>query len=204
MSEFIDVVRTDNATALSRLGSSKALYADTEGELEPHSVLAAAADAESAAAETFAVWVEDEKDVDAADAFAATATEERDHYRTVEAELDGHTTERVPAIQTYLRGLTDTPERVGALVGRTLVAEKSKEQLIGFFVGQADPQTAALFRSMGDDLDAQLERAVTLVDAFDDAERERAKAAADEAIQLAYNEYTEALESIGVNPKPVC
>ncbi len=204
MSEFIDAIREDNTTALSRLGSSKALYADTAGELEPETVFAAAADAEYAAAETFSIWADDEKDATAADAFAATAAEERDHYETVAAKLDEHDPGHVPAIQTYLRGLADTPERVGSLIGRILVAEKSKEQLTGFFVGQADPKTASLFRSMGDDLDAQLERAIELLDALDETEYERAKAAADEAIQTAYDEYTEQLESMGVNPKPVC
>ena len=204
MNGFIDAIREDNATALSRLGSSKALYADTAGELEPETVFAAAADAEYAAAETFSVWADDEKDAAAADAFAATAAEERGHYETVAAELDGHDPSHVPAIQTYLRGLADTPERIGSFIGRILVAEKSKEQLTGFFVGQADPKTASLFRSMGADLDAQLERAGELLDALNETEYERAKAAADEAIQTAYAEYTEQLESMGVNPKPVC
>lgn len=202
--DVIDAVRDDNATALSRLGSSRSLYADTGGEMERDVILAAAADAEAAAAETFAAWADDESDPDVATAFAATADEERNHYETVLAELDDHDPDYVPAIQEYLRTLEATPERVGALVGRTLAAEKSKEQLIGFFVGQADTDAADLFRSMGDDLDAQLSRAAELLEAFDDDERQRAKAAADEAIQTAYDEYASRLEELGVNPKPIC
>ncbi|PSQ14952.1 rubrerythrin family protein, partial [Halobacteriales archaeon QS_7_69_60] len=39
----------------------------------------------------------------------------------------------------------------------------------------------------------------------DDDERwEQAREAASGAIQAAYDEYTERLESMGVNPKPVC
>jgi hypothetical protein len=79
--------------------------------------------------------------------------------------------------------------------------------MTGFFVGQADPSTSQLFRGMGDDLDAQLERATELLAAEcgDDEECwERAADAATGAIQAAYEEYTERLEGMGVNPKPVC
>lgn len=204
--EFVDAVRDRNETALSRLGSSKSLYADTGGEMEPETVLAAAADAEHAAAETFEAWAET-ADEDAAAVFAETAEEERDHYEQVAAELDAHDpSDAVPAIQAYLRDLDDTVERLGGLVGRTLAAEKSKEQTTGFFVGQAKPTTASLFRELGGDLDGQLDRATALLgercEADDDWDR--ALAAADAAIQTAYEEYTERLESMGVNPKPVC
>ncbi len=207
--EFLDAVRDANDTALSRLGSSKALYADTAGEMEAEEVLAAAATAEHHAAETYAAWADDAEadgDDELAAAFAATAEEERGHYETVAGELDAHEPGEVPAIQAYLRGLEGDVERLGGFVGRTLAAEKSKEQVTGFFVGDADPQTARLFRGMGDDLDAQLERATELLDArCDDDERwERAREAASGAIQAAYEEYTEQLESMGVNPKPVC
>ncbi|MFQ3318815.1 MAG: hypothetical protein ACI8UR_000732 [Natronomonas sp.] len=203
---FIDDVREENATALSRLGSSKALYADTMGEMEREEVLEAAATAEHHAAETYADWAEDASD-EVAEAFAATAEEERDHYETVVGELDDHDPGEVPAIQTYLRGLDGDVERLGGFLGRTLAAEKSKEQLTGFFVGDADPQTARLFREMGGDLDAQLERATDRLESVcGDNEDcwERAEEAASGAIQAAYEEYTERLEGMGVNPKPVC
>ncbi len=103
--EFLDAVRTENKTALSRLGSSKALYADTAGEMEPDAVLRAAADAEYAAYETFDAWAADTDDESAAEVFAATAAEEQDHYETVAAELDDHEpSDDVPAIQQTLRG----------------------------------------------------------------------------------------------------
>jgi rubrerythrin len=204
--EFIEAVREENATALSRLGSSKSLYADTDGEMEADEVLAAAATAEHHAAETYADWAE-AASADVAEAFAATADEERDHYETVAGEIDAHEPGEPPAIQSYLRELDGDVERLGGFVGRTLAAEKSKEQVTGFFVGEADPQTARRVRGMGDDLDAQLERATDLLAAEcgDDAECwGRAEAAATGAIQAAYDEYTERLEAMGVNPKPVC
>ncbi|PSQ12402.1 rubrerythrin family protein [Halobacteriales archaeon QS_5_70_15] len=205
--EFTGTVREANRTALSRLGSSKSLYADTMGDMDADAVLRAAADAEHHAVETYTAWAESEADPEAAEAFEATAREERDHYETVAGKLDGHEpSEEVPAIHAYLRSLDGTVERLGGFVGRTLAAEKSKEQTTGFFVGQAHPGTAQVFRGMGEDLDAQLERALDLLaeHCSDDADWERAEDAASEAIQAAYDEYTERLEGMGVNPKPVC
>jgi len=207
-SELHDSVREDNDTALSRLGSSKSLYAATGGEMEAGPVLEAAAAAEYAAAETFAAWADSEDDPDAREAFEATAAEERDHYDAVLGELDDYDAEDADpsAMQTHLRGLDATVERAGGLLGRILATEKSKEQLTGFFVGQADPQTAQLFRDLKGDLDDQFERARDLLDAVceDDDDWAAAKAAADAAVQAAYDEYTEHLEAMGVNPKPVC
>jgi hypothetical protein len=207
-SELHDSVREDNDTALSRLGSSKSLYAATGGEMEAGPVLEAAADAEHAAAETFAAWADSAADDDAREAFETTASEERAHYDAVLGELDDHAAgDAAPAaMQQFLRGLDSTVERAGGLLGRILATEKSKEQLTGFFVGQADPQTAQLFRGLAGDLDDQRARALALLDSVceDDADWDAAKDAADAAIQAAYDEYTEDLEAMGVNPKPVC
>jgi hypothetical protein len=208
--EFVETVEEENRTALSRLGSSKALYADTQGEMEADEVLQAAATAEHAAKETFERWADDENEnEDAADAYRESAAEEQDHYETVVGALDGHDidTDTLPAIQAYLRDLDDdTIAQAGGFVGRTLAAEKSKEQMTAFFVGEADPQTSQLFRSMGDDLDAQLERGLALLETHseNDDDRERALESATGAIQAAYEEYTDRLEDMGVNPKPVC
>ena len=112
----------------------------------------------------------------------------------------------MPAIQSVLHGVDETVERAGCLVGRSLVAKKSKGQYTGYFTGEADPQTASVFRGLGDDVDDQIDAAADLVDAIcaTDDERERAHDAASKAIQAAYDEYTESLEAMGVNPKPVC
>ncbi len=78
--------------------------------------------------------------------------------------------------------------------------------MVGFFVGQADPQTAQLFRDLGDDLDGQIERGTELLSEVceSEADWDAALEAASGAIQTAYDEYTETLEGMGVNPKPVC
>lgn len=203
---FVETVREQNRTALSRLGSSKALYADTQGEMETEEVLRAAATAEHAAMTTFESWADAESG-ESADTYRDSAAEEQGHYETVSDKLDDHDPNagEIPAIQSYLRDREDTIARAGGFVGRTLAAEKSKEQMTAFFVGKADPQTAQLFRDMGEDLDAQLERGLTLLACCDtDEERTRALESASGAIQAAYEEYTERLEGLGVNPKPVC
>jgi len=207
-SDFVDDVREANQTALSRLGSSKALYAETDGDLETEQVLRAAAIAEDAAGETFAAWADNGAD-DAVALFETVADEEADHFETVAAELDDApraTDTDLPAIQSVLRGFDDTVERVGGLVGRCLVAKRSKEQYTGYFTGEADPQTASLFRGLKSDVEGQIDAAADLVDAVceGDDDYERAQAAASKAIQAAYDEYTESLEAMGVNPKPVC
>ncbi len=208
--DFIDTVRTENSTALSRLGSSKALYAETSGELDAKPVLRAAAIAEDAARETFETWADDESHEAATELFAAVADEEGDHYQAVAERIDAPPraadVDEPPAVQSVLRGYESTVERAGGLVGRCLVAKKSKEQYTGYFVGDADPQTASVFRELGDDVDGQLTRAAELINTVCETskETERAQFAATEAIQAAYDEYTESLESMGVNPKPVC
>ena len=60
--QFVESVGTDNTTVLSRLGSSKGLYADTEGTMERAAVLRAAATGEFHARETFEGWAEGETD----------------------------------------------------------------------------------------------------------------------------------------------
>lgn len=205
---FVEAVRDDNQTALSRLGSSKSLYADTGGEIDTEPVLEATADAEHAAWRTFLEWADTETNDEAREAFETTAAEEQDHYDTVVDHLgdDGYEPGEIPALHEYLRGLDSTAERVGALTGRILASKRSKEQVVGYFVGDADPQTAGVFREFGGDLDDQLERAESLLEAVceSDEDRERAKEAANGAIQAAYGEYVENLESMGANPKPVC
>ncbi|RQG90162.1 rubrerythrin family protein [Natrarchaeobius halalkaliphilus] len=205
---FLETVREENQTPLSRLGSSKSLYADTGGDIDTEPVLEATADAEHAAWQTFLSWADSEEYEAARDAFETTAEEEREHFEAVVDHLgdDDYEPQAVPALHDYLRSLGSTPERVGAFVGRILASKRSKEQVVGYFVGDADPQTASVFRGFGSDLDDQLERATDLLSAVceSDDDRERALEAATGAIEAAYGEYVENLEAMGANPKPVC
>lgn len=205
---FVDAVRGANQTPLSRLGSSKSLYAETGGEIDTEPVLEATAHAEHAAWQTFQRWADDESNETAQEFFERVAAQERDHFERVTNRLGSEVdpSGSVPALHEYLRERTETVERLGAFVGRTLASKRSKAQVVGFFVGNADPQTAELFREFGDELDDQLSRATTLLAELlpDEEAEERARAAASGAIESAYDEYVATLESMGVNPKPVC
>lgn len=204
---FVDAVTTETNTALSRLGSSKALYAATNGDLDASTVLEAAAAAEYHAATTYDHWAETEQHDQALDVWTTTAEEERDHYDRVLAELDtDHDPGDPPPIHTHLRTL-DTPlERGGAFLGRTLAASRSKDQYTGYFVGQANPGLADLFRELGSDLDDQMNRGEALLTDLcsTDSDWATAETAAVETIETAYEHYVDTLESLGVNPKPVC
>ena len=205
---FVETVTEDNQTALSRLGSSKSLYADTGGDIDTEPVLEATADAEYAAWQTFSAWADNESNDEAQTAFETTADEEQDHYETVDGKLadDEYEPSEVPTLHEYLRDRDETVDRVGAFVGRILASQRSKNQVVGYFVGDADPQTASLFREFGGDLDDQLERAKSLLETVceTDEDWDRAEEAAVGAIEAAYDEYVESLEAMGANPKPVC
>ncbi|TMT85267.1 rubrerythrin family protein [Haloterrigena sp. H1] len=205
---FVETVTEDNQTALSRLGSSKSLYADTGGDIDTEPVLEATADAEYAAWQTFSAWADNESNDEAQTAFETTADEEQDHYETVDGKLadDDYEPSEVPTLHEYLRDRDETVDRVGAFVGRILASQRSKNQVVGYFVGDADPQTASLFREFGNDLDEQLERAKSLLETVceTDSDWDRAEDAAAGAIEAAYDEYVESLEAMGANPKPVC
>lgn len=197
-SELLDRIETETRTELSRLGSSKSLYADTEGEMEAAAVLAAAADAASAAAETFESW--------SGEVFADAAERERDHYEAVVDELDEYEPGTAPAVAEALGAADGGIERLGATVGWTLVTERKSTQSSGYFTGQADPGTASVFRSFGEDYERTREDALAALEADCESEEEseRAADAAVAVIEAAYDEYFETLEALGMNPKPVC
>ncbi|AGN01923.1 hypothetical protein L593_09890 [Salinarchaeum sp. Harcht-Bsk1] len=202
-----DAVQEQKATELSRLGSSKSLYAATAGEMESEAVLAAAADADRAAADCFAAWAEDESDEDARAAFEATAEEEDSHVETILAELDDYEASADgDELADHLTGIEGTAARAGAFLGRVLVADEQKSQYVGYFVGNADPQTASVFRDLRGDLDEQEGRAMELLDVICDSDDDwdTAQAAALEAVQIAYEAHVSTLEDLGVDPKPVC
>jgi hypothetical protein len=199
-SEFVDRVRSDTKTELSRLGSSKSLYAATEGEMEPEAVRAAAADEAHFAAETFEGW----DDGEAGTVFEAAAEHERDHYDAIAA--DDHEPGAPPALVEFLREKEDGVERLGGLVGWALVADETASQCSGFFTGQADPGTASTFRGFREDYEATQEAVLDALGTVcdDESDWERAVESATGAIEAAYAAYVERLEAMGVNPKPVC
>jgi hypothetical protein len=199
-------IESAHETELSRLGSSKSMYAVTDGEMDTDAVLAAMADRAHAAAETFDVWAAETTDAVLADAFGSLAADQHDQAERIAAAGTGTTVGSPTALQEHLRGLRAGVERVGGLLAWTLVADRTHSQAVGFFVGNADPSSANLFRDLRTELDDAGDRTEELLESVcnGSADRKRAEAAAGEAIETAYDEYVDTLESMGVKVKPVC
>jgi hypothetical protein len=202
--DLLDTVRSEHNTALSRLGSSKTLYADTGGQMDETSVLTAAATNTTHAARVFEDWAAAESDL--ADVFATAAETADGHADEVAGRLDDFEAEAEPAAVSALADCEGDLERAGGILGWLLVQDQKATQLTGFFTGQADPQTASVFRGFGSDYDDLLDRVGETLEerCSDDADWDRAAAAAAQVLESAYEDYVETLESMGVNPKPVC
>ncbi|MFB6303312.1 MAG: transcription antitermination protein [Haloferacaceae archaeon] len=199
--EIADRIRDGKETELSRLGSSKTMYALTGGDMDAAGVRAAAADEIHLAARTFDAWAADESDDRAAETFAAAAERARDAHDLVAPEDHDHADSR--PVYAHLDGLEGTADRAAGLLGRTLVAGQRFEQMVGFFVGDADPTTADTFRTVRDGIATEHEEAVDLVEAVCD-DPDHVVEVAGGVIDAAYEDYVETLESMGIKPKNVC
>ncbi len=214
---FRETLETERQTELNRLGSNKLLIALTDATLETAAVLRAAADSEHAAHGTFERWTETESDEEARSAFAWTRDREADHRERVLSSLadvaGDDTAERVyePAdggtLHEYLRGRDDTVERVAAgLVGRPLVSTRTHTQIVSFFVNEQDAKRADLFRELKTETTAELDRGLALLEDLctDEDDWERAQMVAAYVIEIAYDDYADALRGLGIDVKPVC
>lgn len=204
---FLEAVEADHETELSRLGSSKALYAVTAGEMDSAAVRAAMAARAAAAAEVFDAWAADEPDERAVETFATAAETQRE---AAAATDDGEaTTADVPEPGPMVEALADlggTVERAGGLAAWALVADALYAQAVGFFVGSADAESADRFRERRAAVEPVREAALDLLGATveDDADRERAAGAAAATIEAAYDGYVAVLEDLGITVKPIC
>lgn len=208
---FREQVSEEKQTELKRLGSNKLLVALTDADLTARRVLAAAADSEHAAHTTFSQWADEEDDQRAREAFAEVAERERDHRERVLAALeeDGEAYEPNDGgtLHEYLRGRERAVTRVAAgMVGRGLVADRTHSQVISFFVNEADNRRANLFRELREETNAGTERGVDLLETLCESEADWADArnVAEYTVQVAYDDYADALRGMNIDPKPVC
>lgn len=206
--ELVEAVRESRATALERLGKEKALIAATGADLETETVLRAAAASERRAHRTFEEWAGSETNDAAREAFERVAATEADHYDRILERMEEPPAEpEDDPLHASLRGIDRTVERVGAgLVGRPLASERSLLQVVNFFVNEADDATANLFRDLREETRQVPEEGAALLDELcsDDGDWVLARKAAEDAIQVAYDDYAETLEGMGLDPKPVC
>ena len=205
---FPDAVAEAKAVELDRLGSQQSLVALTDADLDAEAVLRAAAQSERTARETFSGWAESEDDPQASETSASLAERESDHYERVLAELDGEFTpsDAVDPMHDHLRGLDTAVERAAGLVGRSLVADRTQLQVVNFFVNEADERRADLFRELRADTREGVETGAELLENQCDGEDdwERATEVAEDVVQIAYDDYAETLQGMGLDPKPIC
>ncbi|OAQ51776.1 transcription antitermination protein [Natrinema mahii] len=207
--EFEDAVAESMTTELERLGSSKRLVALTDADLTETQVLRTAADSERVAAATLAAWADDEDHDGAREVFAEFRTQERDHADRITDLLAGDydgDAEGVDPMHAELRSLESTAARLGGLVGRALVGDRTHLQVVSFFVNEGDEERADCFRELRSETAAQGERAAALLAEItaDDDEWDEARAAAEAVIDAAYGAYADSLDELGLDPKPIC
>ncbi|MFW6434777.1 MAG: rubrerythrin family protein [Halovenus sp.] len=205
--DFVERVQESNATELKRLGSEKALVATTAASLDRETVLEQAAATQARTVATLQQWADNEPNDTASAAFATAAEQEQDHYdRICDLGAVEVTDPPADALHTHLRDLDDTVERVGAgLVARPLVASRTLLQVINFFVNEADTTAADLFREIRTETDEQVETGASVLAGICESDDwERAERAAEEAVEVAYTEYADTLDRMGLDPKPVC
>lgn len=211
--ELRERIEAEKGTELDRLGSNKLLIALTGADLDGTSVLRAAAASERAARETFGAWADDEDDGAVSEAFRAVADQETEHFERVReslAALDEEADDDAAGpgpMHAYLRGREGAVERAAAgMVGRSLVSLRTHAQVIGFFVNEADEGRADLFRDLRAETKETLERGLALLDerCETDEDWERARMVAEYVVQVAYDDYADALTGMGLDPKPLC
>lgn len=208
--DFAESVRDAEATQLGRLGSDKYLVAATGADLATPAVLRSVATQLASGRDTFAAWAEGADDP-AHTTFAAATEIEAAGYDRVATELEAEsadlpTVDPGDAVHRALQSSGSSVERAGAMVGRGLVADRTRLQVVNFFVNEGDSARADLARDLRADATDQIEAGGDLVATLQGGESDvdRAREAARGVIDAAYSEYAETLESMGVDPKPVC
>jgi rubrerythrin len=213
---FVAEIEDAKVVELDRLGSQQSLVALTDANLDAETVLRAAARSEAVARETFAEWADSESNTDASEAFAALADREADHFERVAAELDedaatelddeSDAAEAVDPMHARLRELDATIERAAGLVGRSLAADQAQLQVVNFFVNEADERRADLFRELRAETQDSVSTGSELLERECDGEEdwERARETAEAVVQIAYDDYAETLQGMGLDPKPIC
>lgn len=202
---FLDDLRSDHETALSRLGSSKSVYALTGGEMDGETVESATAREIAALESVVNPWA-DEATGDAADLFESVLSFAANRVESLDGSDAGEADPGDTVVAAGLQNHEGTIARVGALAGGLLVLGKLSEQLVGFFVGDADRAGAEEFREFRSDVEGLRDDAAELLESLCDGDDdwETARTAADDVVDAAYDWYVETLESMGVKPKNVC
>jgi hypothetical protein len=179
------------------------MYALTGGKMDGERIREATADDALALAAVLEGWAEETGNNDVAALVTDLSAAARDRAADVD---DDPSLDDEPRLYETLARFESTPARLGGLLGRYLVALEHAGQMVGFFVGDADPMAADDFRGLRSALESERDRVVDALDAVCEGEDDwdAARDAADAVIQTAYDDYVETLESLGIKPKNVC
>jgi hypothetical protein len=202
---FLDDIRDAHGTELSRLGSSKAVYALTGGEMEGDAVQTGTARELHAIASVLREWAADASD-EASDLYAAAADFAATYADTFDSEAATEGDDSDSHVVADSLATADSADRPAAMAAAFLVLEEIAGQLVGFFVGDADRTHADEFREFRTELADYRDDAADLLG--DRAESEADRGAAHDVgagvVEGAYDWYVERLEGMGVQPKNVC
>lgn len=192
--ELVETLESAFETELSRLGSSKAIYAVTGGEMEAEAVDAAIVARAASALETLEGWPEEPP--------AGTA----ETLRSWIDELDAAAHADPDRASVELPAAGSAVGLGGALLAWLEMTDRTLAQSVGFFVGSADTASADRYRGFRTDLEALRGACRGWLDDRCGGEDDwtTAREAAAETIEAAYARYVESLESMGVKVKPVC
>lgn len=195
-----EAIVDSRADELDALGSERLIVALSGGDPERRAVLRAAADSEHAARNTFREWAADETDPAARDAFRSVARQEDDHRsRVLDLLAESYDPVDGGPLHTYLRGRTDTIERIAAgMVGRPLVSSHTHERVIAFLQTCGDDAGAACFRTLRSETADVADDGIDLLDERCNSrdDWERARMVAEYAIQVAYDDYADAIAGL--------
>lgn len=203
---FLDDLRDEHETELSRLGSSKAVYALTHGGMEGATVRASTARELHAVAPVLERWA-DSAEGDAAELFAAVAAFAADTADDLDDDAPvPDDSEATHVSAEALAALDDEHSRTAGLAAALLVLGTLSQQLVGFFVGDADRAGAREFREIRDGLQEHRDAAAALLATrcTDDTDWTTAREAGADVVDGAYDWYVGTLEAMGVEPKNVC
>ncbi|MFB6161904.1 MAG: rubrerythrin family protein [Halococcoides sp.] len=184
-----ETLESERQTELSRLGSSKALYATTRGTMDGPAIAAANRAMSEAIADRLA-----DRDASWAEDLERRARSDAERL----ADLAGE-----PGDPLIDPALGEEAAALGTLIGWATVAIRLAEQETGYFVGQARPGDADTVRSVVDSRERFRERVCS---AIEDAgvDRDAVEAAAIDLVDAAYEAYVDRLEAEGIEPKSIC
>lgn len=204
---FVDDIRAGKRTELDRLGSDKALLAVTRADLSSDRILETVALSLDGLRATLVDWAEETTADPARSVFADTAASLGEDYERVRSELDTEPAGDLPASVPAVRTFEAPVERVAAaFVGHGLVFDGTLLQAVSFFVNEAERGRADLIRELRSATDDRVDDGAAALGSLcaDGGDWDDATAAASEVVDAAYDEYTDRLSGMGIDPKPVC